>query len=209
MLNYILFYLYYLYYLLFLVNAFVIPHHPSPRPVVDETTFLRRALRHLESQTINIALRLAQSHKARTEENAEDLSQAELFNPVVIQFSRLVIDGSHKIFARTTQRTGKGQHIGERLTQPEHEVTKFRRSKGARPIKNSLVEILVKRDLPTFEIRNPSLVPGAKLVLVQVEVLQCLGAFGVIPRVAEQYTADIPENAANGRQDPSSLSAVA
>ena len=64
----------------------------------------------LNSQAVDVALRLPQSDKAGTEKQAEDLAQAESFHPVVVKLAGFVVDGRHQILAG----------VGERLSEFEH-----------------------------------------------------------------------------------------
>ena len=72
--------------------------------IVDEAALFGRDLGGFEGQAVDVAFRLAQADETGAEKQAEDISQAESFDAVVVEFPRFVVDRPHQILAGIRQR---------------------------------------------------------------------------------------------------------
>jgi len=170
------------------------------RAIVDETALLRWALGDLEGQAVDCVFRLAQSHKAGACEKAEDFAQTKGLNAEQIQFLRFIVDGRHQVLTRSAQVSRQLESLWIGLRQREHERLELIQSEGSWTVENRALEIFLQGDFAALEGRRQHLVAAFEFDLIQIEVLESVVALLVVPCIAEQHAANVPENSADSCQ---------
>ena len=93
------------------------------------------------------------------------------------------------------------EHLpGRQVLDREHVLAEALFWEGTRAIEHGAIKVFVERDFAALERRDYHLVPAAEFLFVNLEMLQRLGALGVVPCVGEQDAAHIPKERANRRQ---------
>src|SRR6266446_796669 len=132
------------------------------RPVIDEKTFFWRALGHFQSDAIDRFLRLAGTDVTGAEENKEISSKIEGFDAVLVEFERLVIDGTDKVFSGARDFMENGARFRKFLGLREHESYELLASEAARAVKQGAVEIFIQGNLAGVEGRKGKVVTVLK-----------------------------------------------
>src|ERR1039458_4806057 len=169
------------------------------RAVVDEAALLRIDLRSLNRQTINAALRLAQSDEAGADKQAENSPQTVLLDAVQVQLAGLVVDRAHEVFAGIGQRARQAENLRHRLRQREHVIPELLAGEGTVAVEHGALQIFVERDATALKLRDNHLVPRVKLFIVETKVFERSHAFGAVPGVAQQHSSYVPKDGMNGR----------
>jgi hypothetical protein len=74
---------------------------------------------------------------------------------------------------------------------------------GARAIENGALEIVLQGDFAALEGGDQHFVAALEFDVIEIELFEGLLALLVVPRVAEQDAADIPEKSGDfGQEDP-------
>src|SRR5208282_168985 len=177
--------------------------------IVDKTTLLGRPLRNLEGEVVDSVFRLAQSDETGAYEKAEDLAQAEGLNTKQIQFFRFIVDGGHQVSARVAEILSQLQSPGLRLREREHVLFESIEGEGSRAVEDGALQVFLQGDFAALERRDQHLMAAFEFDFIQIEVFESLLALLVVPCIAEQHAAYIPENRGDfGQGGPPTLRLV-
>src|SRR3984957_12632753 len=189
-------------------------HPQSPRvlqiqlAVVNESALLRRPLRYLQRDPVDLLLRFSRVQITGAEKDLKVLAQAKRFNSIVIQLSRLIINGCYKIFFDTCHFPQQLPRFRILLRLGEHEGRKFLAGKSPRPVKQRSVQILVEGNLPGIECGEREVMPLSELLPVQLKGLYGFRPGIVIPAVRQNHPADAPKHRCNVCQGNASRKAL-
>ena len=97
----------------------------------------------------------------------------------------------------------KPQRVGIRLRKREHVLGESLDGEGSGTVENGALEVILQSDLAALERRNQGLMAAFEFVFIfiQAELLESLLALLVVPRIAEQYAANVPEKSIDSCQD--------
>src|SRR5580704_14971402 len=116
------------------------------RPVVNENTLLRRALRDLKSYAENGLFRLARTDVAGTEKDEKIPPQIKCFDAVLVQLERFIIDRTNKVLPTSRGVRENCSSVGILFGLREHKASELFTRKRTRAVKESPIQIFVQRN---------------------------------------------------------------
>src|ERR1700757_2945439 len=163
------------------------------RAVVDEDGTLRGTLRYLQRDPVNGLLRFASAQVAGSEKSLKLLAQAERLNAVLVQLTRLIVNGRYIILPAARHIRKHSPRIRILLGLREHERGELLPGEGAGAVEERAVEILIEGDLAGVKGREREIMAFPKFLPVQPKRLSRFHARVMVPAVGQDYTANVPK----------------
>src|SRR5579859_6752515 len=170
------------------------------RAVVDEKTLFRRPLSDFQRHAKNGFFRFARADVARAEENQKIPSQIKGFDAVLIEFQRLVVEGSDKVFFCVGHFVKDRTRLRVFLGLGEHKSCELFARERAIAVEQRAIEVFIQSNQAAVKSRKRKVVAIPEFV--PIEMKSGCGFFSrfVIPTVRQDHAANVPKEGGDFRQ---------
>src|SRR6202021_4229002 len=162
-------------------------------PVINHHARGGLPLHDFHHTPVNLNIRFADAEVTRTEKYFEIIFQLKLLDAVFVDFSRLIIERGHDVFAGGRNLPAKFKRLWKWLRLREHEGLEVFRLVVPRPVEHGALYVLIESCLPDLKGVEHQLVAIGEIVPVEMKFLGRSFSRFAVPTVRENHAAIVPE----------------